>query len=170
MFWDPSWNWPAWSHLSDISVIYFRAARVAHLHTIHQLPPTLSVSRLSFGKEDRLIQTPSFTKPHTPHTHGHKSELKLNKSASGKKSITKANLQTEQLKVPPLHPLNTSFVGCWQWTGPCGFPVMPQCSIHAFSTTDHSILLQRLELTAGCPGKALRWFEWFLSHRFHVVD
>ena len=39
----------------------------------------------------------------------------------------------------------------------------------AFDTIDHSILLQRLEITFGVSGTALEWFKSYLSNRHQAV-
>ena len=39
----------------------------------------------------------------------------------------------------------------------------------AFATIDHSILLQRLEITFGVSGTALEWFKSYLSNRHQAV-
>ncbi|MDF4280558.1 reverse transcriptase family protein [Vibrio parahaemolyticus] len=40
----------------------------------------------------------------------------------------------------------------------------------AFDTTDHQILLQRLDHLIGLKGSALSWFKSYLSDRFQFVD
>ena len=39
----------------------------------------------------------------------------------------------------------------------------------AFDTIDHSILLQRFEITFGVSGTALEWFKSYLSNRHQAV-
>ena len=39
----------------------------------------------------------------------------------------------------------------------------------AFDTIDHSILLQRLEITFGVSGTALEWFKSYFSNRHQAV-
>ena len=39
----------------------------------------------------------------------------------------------------------------------------------AFDTIDHSIVLQRLEISFGVSGTALEWFKSYLSNRHRAV-